>query len=448
MTDENRIKQPIIFLSYSRKDKREKDRLVTQIRVLERAGKVDLWSDDRIRAGSNWKSEIDRAMAKARVALLLITVNYLTSDFILDVEVPELIKRHEKAGLTIFPIIGRECPWQEISWLEKMNVRPKNGMPVWRSGGRYANQELTNIVREVAAIIKERIDEPVPESYPILSDIGESRYGAVKDAIESIKIDLYRVERSGQLPSLSDIEGIVRRAISYGAPLYNQGDIKGCAEVYCHTVNGLMSLMKESRCGPMLPSFQIDLEPKSWHGFKGDDYANVERDLAIELTYGEFKQLSGLPLSTATIREADEIAWDIRHCFDQIQFVARGFEAIDVTMKSFRESKEPISHLLNKLMSLTIGQSDRTYEEGLIRGKSWIRGCAVTYLYTGETILCFLPLAGPPSDKLSAKIIKIMEAKLNRVIPIRQMITNENAYKIAWDIRHVFNRALEAIRKP
>src|ERR1051326_838725 len=95
------MKPPIIFLSYSHKDERDKDRLVTQIKVLERAGKIDLWNDDRIRAGGAWKHMIDEAMTKAKVAILLVTANFLTSNFILDVEVPELLERHKVGGLDI-----------------------------------------------------------------------------------------------------------------------------------------------------------------------------------------------------------------------------------------------------------------------------------------------------------------------------------------------------------
>lgn len=146
---------PVLFLSYSHKDERQKDRLLTQLKVLEAAGLVDLWNDDRIPAGGPWEYEIDRAMAEASVAVLLVSANFLTSDFILRREIPALFERHERAGLTIFPIIAKPYPWQEVGWLARMNIRPKNGRPVWRDGGRYVDRELADIAKEIAAVLKE-----------------------------------------------------------------------------------------------------------------------------------------------------------------------------------------------------------------------------------------------------------------------------------------------------
>ena len=85
--------QMVIFVSYSHKDEREKDKLLSHLGVLQHQGLIDLWSDDRIGAGTHWKQEISEAIAQAKVAILLISANFLTSDFILGEEVPKLLKR-------------------------------------------------------------------------------------------------------------------------------------------------------------------------------------------------------------------------------------------------------------------------------------------------------------------------------------------------------------------
>ena len=83
-----------VFLSYSHKDEKEKDALLSHLRVLEHAGlSIDLWSDDRIGAGEDWEREITEAMERASVAILLISHNFLTSDFILKKEVRPLLER-------------------------------------------------------------------------------------------------------------------------------------------------------------------------------------------------------------------------------------------------------------------------------------------------------------------------------------------------------------------
>ncbi len=144
--------QPTVFISYSHEDEPEKDQLLTHLDVLQKAGLIDLWSDDRISGGGDWEQEITEAMNKATVAILLISANFLTSDFILGVEVPTLLKRRKEEGLYIFPVIARACYWEAFGWLGEMNVRPRDNKPVWGSG-RPVDKELKAITREIAGIV-------------------------------------------------------------------------------------------------------------------------------------------------------------------------------------------------------------------------------------------------------------------------------------------------------
>lgn len=145
--------QPTVFISYSHKDEAEKEALISHLGVLQGAGLIETWMDDRIETGSDWAADIDQAMGQAKVAILLVTANFLTSEFILSREVPRLLERRKSEGVVVFPVIAKPCAWRRVDWLAKMNVRPKNGTPVWREGGRYADEELAAIADEVAEII-------------------------------------------------------------------------------------------------------------------------------------------------------------------------------------------------------------------------------------------------------------------------------------------------------
>ncbi len=148
-----------IFVSYSHKDEMEKDALLSHLGVLEGAGLIDLWSDDRISVGTDWRTEISQAITKAQVAILLVSANFLTSKFILQKEIPELLKRRDREDIAIFPVIAKACAWKTVDWLAKMNVRPKNGNPVWSDGGSHVNKDLAAIAEEVAVIIKRGLPE-------------------------------------------------------------------------------------------------------------------------------------------------------------------------------------------------------------------------------------------------------------------------------------------------
>ena len=144
--------RPSVFISYNHKDEGEKERLLLHLGVLHDV--IDLWSDDRIEAGADWEAEIVKAIAHAKVAILLITANFLTSDFILGKEIPSLLGEHKHKGLIVFPVIARACAWRRVDWLRRINVRPKNGRPVWSDAGSHIDEDLAAIAEEVAAIIE------------------------------------------------------------------------------------------------------------------------------------------------------------------------------------------------------------------------------------------------------------------------------------------------------
>jgi hypothetical protein len=118
-----------VFISYSHKDEAWKDRLVTHLVVLQQQNLLDLWDDRRIGGGQIWYHKLQEAMDAASVAILLISPDYLASDFILREEVPHLLELRDKYGLHIFPVIVRPCVWQHVKWLTQMQVRPKDGRP-------------------------------------------------------------------------------------------------------------------------------------------------------------------------------------------------------------------------------------------------------------------------------------------------------------------------------
>jgi hypothetical protein len=153
--DARTVLPPRVFVSYSHADETEKNQLLTQLRVLELGAELlGLWSDDRIGGGDDWQAEIEEAMNAASVAILLVSANFLTSEFILGREVPELLRRREAEGLRVIPVIAKPCAWREVAWLRSMNCRPRDGRPVWREAGIHADEELARIAEEVARSVR------------------------------------------------------------------------------------------------------------------------------------------------------------------------------------------------------------------------------------------------------------------------------------------------------
>jgi tetratricopeptide (TPR) repeat protein len=153
---------PTVFISYSHKDEVWKDRLVKQLAVLQKQGHLEAWDDRRIRAGEDWLEEIRKGMAAAQVAVFLVSADSLTSDFILHTEIPHLLERREREGMTVFPVICTDCLWEEVPWLAKLQARPKDGQALASYRGNRINAELKKIAQEILAILRNGAPHPQP----------------------------------------------------------------------------------------------------------------------------------------------------------------------------------------------------------------------------------------------------------------------------------------------
>jgi TIR domain len=92
-----------IFISYSHKDAKHLDRLLVHLAEFERQGIVDPWSDKKITPGASWRDEIRLAIETAKVAVLLISADFLASPFIAEDELPLLLAVAQTKGTVIIP---------------------------------------------------------------------------------------------------------------------------------------------------------------------------------------------------------------------------------------------------------------------------------------------------------------------------------------------------------
>jgi len=117
-----------VFISYSTHDKHYKERLLIHINPLQKFGNFAYWTDDKSGAGQIWREEIEKALDKAAIAILLISANFLASDFIVNNELPVLLKSAEKKGTHIITIIVKPClfeVWEDLNKFQAINPLEK-----------------------------------------------------------------------------------------------------------------------------------------------------------------------------------------------------------------------------------------------------------------------------------------------------------------------------------
>ncbi len=108
-----------IFVSYSHYDTEYLERLKIHLKPFEKKGQIDLWADTKIKAGDKWKDKINTALENSVIAILLISADFLASDFIVDNELPPLLKSAEEKGKVILPLIVKPCRFTSDENLSK-----------------------------------------------------------------------------------------------------------------------------------------------------------------------------------------------------------------------------------------------------------------------------------------------------------------------------------------
>ena len=151
--DVNSPKSPVtLFYSYSHKDEALRDKLNTHLKLLERHGLISSWHDRAIGAGREWEKVISEQLEAAEIILLLISADFLASDYIYDVELKRTMERHENGEARVIPVILRACDWHPAPF-GKLQALPKDAQPVTS----WPNQDeaYTNIARGIRAVAKE-----------------------------------------------------------------------------------------------------------------------------------------------------------------------------------------------------------------------------------------------------------------------------------------------------
>lgn len=159
---------PTVFISYSHNDEIWKDRLLEHLGALVEEGHLQTWDDRDIGAGDEWFEAIQSAMKTARVAVFLVSASSLKSKFIRYKEIPRLLERRQKEGMTFFPVIVKACVWEEIPWLTRIQARPKDGKPLARLKSAQRDAELANIAKEILRIIRNGSQPSAPSSPAVI----------------------------------------------------------------------------------------------------------------------------------------------------------------------------------------------------------------------------------------------------------------------------------------
>lgn len=175
-----------LFFSYSHADESLRDQLEKQLAMLRREGAIETWHDRAIGAGQDIDKVIDEHINTDDIILLLVSPDFLASNYCYDVEMQRAMQRHNAGEATVIPVILRPCDWHGAPF-GRLNASPPDGKPVTKWANiDEAFLEVTKAVRAAVA----RLGRASPRRQVVTS---------ASDAVEGAGVSVPASPRSSNL---------------------------------------------------------------------------------------------------------------------------------------------------------------------------------------------------------------------------------------------------------
>jgi hypothetical protein len=143
-----------VFVSYSHEDK---DFLIGVKKHFKPfLNQIDFWDDSKIEPGQKWKEEIRNAISETKVAIILLSADFLASDFISENELPPLLKAAEAEGAVILIVILKPCLFEEFPELNQYQAMNSPTKPVIRMDTVEQQELYVNLVRQTKRILEQK----------------------------------------------------------------------------------------------------------------------------------------------------------------------------------------------------------------------------------------------------------------------------------------------------
>jgi len=146
-----------VVFSYCHGDEGMRDQLEKHLALLKRTIFITSWHDRRITAGDVWAGQIDHHFAAADVILLLVSADFLASDYCYGVEMKKALERHRDGTACVIPVILHACDWSAAPFA-KLQALPTDGQPI--SSWPNSHEAFANVAKGIRIAVEKLIDHP------------------------------------------------------------------------------------------------------------------------------------------------------------------------------------------------------------------------------------------------------------------------------------------------
>lgn len=179
-----------IFFSYSHRDEELRDELEKHLSILERLGLISTWHDRKIGSGNEWKGQIDSHLNSSNIILLLISPDFLSSDYCYDIEMHRAIERHDLGEARVIPVILRPVDWKGAPF-GKIQALPTNAEPVTSKNWSSLDEAFLDIEKGIRKEVESlkfvpKLSKQIFKNRKIIVDqMHRGDYSSISQALEA-----------------------------------------------------------------------------------------------------------------------------------------------------------------------------------------------------------------------------------------------------------------------
>jgi TIR domain len=192
-----------VFYSYSRKDQALREKLDQHLAPLRFGGRISTWHDLQLEPGSDWNRDIDNQLDTAHIILLLVSANFLSSEYCYSIELKRSLERAARQEACVIPVILEPCDWKHDGIpFSKLAALPNHEKAITEWENREAAfkcvaqsirekvQKLIQQTKDNEVAKKQTVQEPSPRRTTASEKIGNE--ANVNDGIDSVKL-MYKI---------------------------------------------------------------------------------------------------------------------------------------------------------------------------------------------------------------------------------------------------------------
>ena len=176
-----------VFFSYSHKDEIYKKTFETHLSILQKQGYISIWTDRKIMVGDDWEDEINLNLQSAKIIFLLVSANFLASEYCYDTETVYAIEQHQKGNAVVIPLILKPCLWEKSNF-KHIQACPENGKPIstWKNKDQAwlnVSQHIVEVIEKLSVPILKETNKITEETILKSANNSDSKEAFVKGAV-------------------------------------------------------------------------------------------------------------------------------------------------------------------------------------------------------------------------------------------------------------------------